>query len=109
MERLYYVYVLASRSRTLYVGITGNLVRRVSEHRGGRVSSFTSKYRIHRLVFFETFHDVRTAIAREKEIKGWRRDKKIALIESKNPTWADLLADAFPRYPRKAGPSLRSG
>jgi putative endonuclease len=109
MERLYYVYILASRSRTLYVGITNNLIRRVSEHREGQVQGFTSKYRIHRVVFFETFHDVRVAIAREKEIKGWRREKKIGLIESKNPTWVDLLGHQFPRYARKADPSLRSG
>jgi putative endonuclease len=109
MERLYYVYILASRSRTLYIGITNDLIRRVSEHRDGRVLGFTSKYRIHRVVYFEIFHDVRVAIGREKEIKGWRRDKKIALIESRNPAWDDLLSHLGPRYPRKADPSLRSG
>ena len=109
MERLYYVYILASRARTLYVGITGNLIRRVCEHREGKLGGFTSRYRIHRLVFFETFRDVRLAIAREKEIKGWRRDKKIKLIEKMNPTWEDLLGNVFPKYPRQADPSLRSG
>ena len=109
MEKLYYVYILASRSRTLYVGITNDLLRRMLEHRQGVGSEFTSKYRIHRLVFFETFRDVRVAIAREKEIKGWRREKKIGLNEAKNATWEDLLAHRFPRYPRKADPSLRSG
>jgi putative endonuclease len=75
-ERLYYVYILASRSRNLYTGITNHLVRRVQEHREGIVGSFAGRYRIHRVVHFEMFHDVRAAIAREKEIKGWRARKR---------------------------------
>jgi putative endonuclease len=74
-ERLYHVYMLASRSRVLYIGVTSN------EHGEGSVPAFTSRYRIQRLVRLETFGDVRTAISREKEIKAWRRAKKVALIE----------------------------
>jgi putative endonuclease len=73
------------------------------------VKGFTTRYRIHRLVHFEMYRDVRSAISREKEIKGWGRGKKLALIESKNPSWNDLAGDMFPRFPRKADPSLRSG
>ena len=106
----YYVYILASRSRTLYTGITGNLRRRVADHRQGDMPGFTQQYRIHRLVYFEFYQDVRMAIAREKEIKGWRRSKKVALIEGSNPTWEDLAVDWFlPIETRTAGPSLRSG
>ncbi len=109
MEKLYYVYILASRSRTLYTGVTNNLVRRTFQHRQAFAKSFANRYRIHRLVHFEMFHDVRAAIAREKEIKGWGRAKKLALIGLRNPTWEDLAGEIFPRFPRKAGPSLCSG
>ena len=108
MEKLYYVYILASRSRTLYTGVTNNVIRRSGEHREGVVKGFTSKYRIHRLVHYEMFRDVRLAIAREKMIKGWARAKKVALIEERNPTWEDKVEDLFPRFPRKADSSLRS-
>ncbi|MBI3665869.1 MAG: GIY-YIG nuclease family protein [Acidobacteria bacterium] len=104
-DRLYYVYLLASRSRVLYTGITNNLERRWREHRLGVREGFTKRYRIHRLVFFECFHDVRDAIAREKQIKAWRREKKVALIEAQNPTWEDLAA----AWEATADPSLRSG
>jgi putative endonuclease len=86
----YYVYILSSRSRTLYVGVTNDLLRRVEEHREGTYDSFTAKYKIHRLVYFEHFQYVRSAIQREKEIKGWLRAKKIVLIESGNATWEDF-------------------
>ena len=109
MEKLYYVYILASRSRTLYTGVTNDLMRRTFEHRQGLVPGFTSRYRIHRFVYFETFRDVRAAIAREKQIKAWDRAKRVALIAAKNPTWEDYGADWFPTHPRKADPSLRSG
>jgi putative endonuclease len=111
VEKLYYVYILARRSRMLYTGVTNNLLRRISQHRDGLVEGFASRYRIHRLVHSETFRDIRAAIAREKEIKGWRRSKKVALVELKNPTWEDLAEHLFPRYKReeKADPSLRSG
>ena len=85
--RTYYVYILASRSRALYTGVTRDLTRRVSEHKQKLVPGFTSKYNINRLVHYEDFRDARGAIGREKEIKAWRRSKKIALIESGNPTW----------------------
>jgi putative endonuclease len=85
-----YVYILASRSRNLYIGVTIGLQRRVLEHRNGLAPGFTSRYKIFRLVHFEIFGDVRAAIAREKELKGWRREKKLWLINRHNPTWEDL-------------------
>jgi putative endonuclease len=109
VEKLYYVYILASRSRILYTGVTNNLVSRVSQHREGLVPGFTTRYRIHCLVYFEMYRNVRAAIAREKEIKGWSRTKRVALIEARNRTWDDLVFDLFTRFPRKADPSLRSG
>jgi putative endonuclease len=90
MKRTYCVYILASRSRNLYTGVTGNLQPRMVEHRQRLIPGFTTRYRIFRLVYYEFFSDVRAAIAREKEIKGWRREKKIWLIKRNNPTWADL-------------------
>jgi len=109
MAKLYHVYMLASRSRVLYTGVTGQLLERVKQHREGFVPGFTSRYRIHRLVYFEPFQNPKSAIAREKEIKGWNRGKKIALIETRNPTWEDLAGDLFAPYPRKAGPSPTKG
>ncbi|HVS74699.1 MAG TPA: GIY-YIG nuclease family protein [Candidatus Acidoferrales bacterium] len=90
MNRTYCVYILASRSRNLYTGVTDDLQRRMVEHREGLVRGFTTRYRMFRLVHFELFADIRSAIAREKEIKAWRREKKIWLIERRNPTWQDL-------------------
>ena len=90
MSNAYCVYILANRSRNLYVGVTNNLDRRLHEYRHGAVPGFTSRYRISRLVHYETFGDVRDAIAREKEIKGWRREKKLRLIQYRNPFWQDL-------------------
>jgi len=107
MSRSYYVYILASRSRSLYTGVTNNLSRRLIEHQKGFVPGFTSKYRIGRLVHFEVFADIRDAIAREKEIKGWRREKKVRLIQFHNRVWADLAgkADSSPPFPQDiAGP-----
>jgi putative endonuclease len=109
MEKIYHVYILASRSRVLYVGVTDDLIGRVAQHRDGSGSDFTAKYRIHRLVYQESFRDIRAAIAREKQIKGWSRQKKVNLIEMSNPTWLDLAADWFPPYPKKAGPSASLG
>ena len=88
--RIYYVYVMASRSRVLYVGVTNDLARRVYEHKQSLTPGFTSRYHITRLVYFEEFTDIRDAIAREKEVKGWVRARKIRLIEERNPTWEDL-------------------
>jgi putative endonuclease len=108
MEKTYCVYMLASCSRVLYVGVTSRLLERVKQHRESAKPSFTSKYRIHRLVYFESYRYVNNAIAREKQIKSFSRAKKVALIESENPTWRDLAAEYFPPYPKKADSSLRS-
>lgn len=86
----YYVYIMASASRTLYTGVTNNLERRVSEHKRKLIPGFTSQYNTTRLVYFEVCGDIRAAITREKQIKGWLRRKKIALIESANRDWKDL-------------------
>jgi putative endonuclease len=92
--RLYFVYILASRSRRLYIGVTNNLMLRLWQHRAQRVE-FTARYRITSLVHVDTTGDVRSAIAREKELKGWRREKKIELIERDNPAWRDLASNWF--------------
>ncbi len=86
----YYVYIMTNKSKTLYTGMTNNIVRRVYEHKNKLVPGFTSKYNITKLVYYETTNEVNSAIAREKQIKGWLRKKKIALIESMNPEWKDL-------------------
>jgi putative endonuclease len=86
----YYVYIMTSSTGTLYTGVTNNLSRRVYEHKHKLIEGFTQKYNITRLVYYEETDDVHTALAREKQIKGWLRRKKIALIESLNPTWQDL-------------------
>jgi putative endonuclease len=99
MARIYYVYILASRSRTLYVGVTNDIARRVLQHRSGTASAFTRKYMVRRLVHVETTPSVRDAIAREKEIKRWTRAKKVGLIEAGNPDWADLAATWFDEGP----------
>ena len=91
---LYYVYILANRYNTvLYIGFTNDLNRRVYEHKNNLVPGFTSKYRVHKLVYFETTSDVRVAIEREKQLKGWTRAKKEALIAKENPMWRDLSED----------------
>ncbi len=91
-EYEFFVYILSSRSRTLYIGVTGNLRVRVLQHREKRRGSFTARYKIDRLVYFERFQYVQSAIAREKELKDWNRARKVELIESVNPTWEDLAA-----------------
>lgn len=88
----YYVYIMTNYSRTLYIGVTNNLERRVYEHRNKLVAGFTARYNIMVLVYFEETSDVLAAIAREKQLKGWRRERKLALIESLNPQWRDLSA-----------------
>jgi putative endonuclease len=93
--KTYYVYIMTNRSRTLYTGTTNDLKRRVYEHKHKLIPGFTNKYNITRLVYFEETADVKAAIAREKQIKGWLRAKKIALIESANPEWRDLSADWY--------------
>ncbi len=86
----YYVYIMTNRSGTLYTGMTNDLKRRLHEHKSKLIPGFTKKYNIDRLVWYERTSDVRAAIAFEKKIKGWLREKKVALIESKNPEWNDL-------------------
>jgi putative endonuclease len=103
---LYTVYIMASRSLTLYIGVTRDLGRRVAQHKQRAIGGFTSKYRVERLVYYERFVDIRAAIAREKQVKGWRRDKKIALIRSKNPTWIDLAEEWGKAVPEVHGPFI---
>jgi len=86
----YYVYIMTNGSRTLYTGVTDNLIRRVYEHKNKLVEGFTQKYNITKLVHYEITSDVQAAIHRERQIKGWLRKKKIALIEAANPEWKDL-------------------
>ncbi|HEY4256802.1 MAG TPA: GIY-YIG nuclease family protein [Candidatus Udaeobacter sp.] len=94
--KAFYVYMMISRSRVvLYTGITNSLVRRVWQHQNGEIEGFTKAYRVYRLVYYERFNDPRDAIAWEKEIKGWRREKKNALVETMNPKWADLSPMLF--------------
>lgn len=94
-DHQYYVYIMTNRSGTLYVGVTNDLERRMYEHKNKLVPGFTSRYRITRLVYFEETSDIESAIEREKQIKGWRREKKTALIESSNPQWKDLSLDWY--------------
>ena len=100
----YYVYILASRTRVIYIGITSELEKRLNSHRTfEHENSFTARYKCTKLVHLEDYADATQAIAREKELKGWRRDKKVHLIESRNREWLDLAP------PGRPGPSLRSG
>lgn len=92
---IYYVYIMSSRYRAIYTGVTNDLLRRVSEHRHKVVGGFTKRYNMTRLIYFESFTHVGDAIAREKQIKGWSREKKIALIRSTNPEWNNLAKDWF--------------
>jgi putative endonuclease len=107
-EHNYYVYIVASRTHVLYCGLTNSMQRRLEEHRQGAIPGFTKKYQCNRLVWFERYQWVGHAIDREKQIKGWRRAKKIWLIEQANSTWADLSEEW---RQETAGPSttLRSG
>jgi putative endonuclease len=98
-ERLYATYMLASKPYgTLYIGVTGDLVSRIAQHKSGEIAGFTSKYNVHHLVWFECFGEIDAAIEREKTMKKWRRDWKINLLERDNPHWEDL-------YPRLVGTS----
>ena len=97
-QKTYFVYIMTNRSKILYTGVTGSLVRRVREHKLGTGSGFSSKYNLDRLAYFERFEDIRNAIEREKQIKGWLRIKKIALIVSVNPEWKDLSAEWYERH-----------
>ncbi len=104
--KTYYVYMVTNRSRVvLYIGMTNSLVRRVWQHEHGDVPGFTKRYNVNRLVYYESYNDPRDAISREKELKGWRRSKKNALVETLNPKWADLSAML---YQPVRGPSSSS-
>jgi putative endonuclease len=103
MQGTYYVYILASqRNGALYVGVTNDVVRRVSEHRQDLTPGFTTKYGVKRLVWYEAHRDINVAIAREKRIKRWKRAWKVALIEAENPQWLDLWERFF--EPLEPGP-----
>ncbi|HEY3296938.1 MAG TPA: GIY-YIG nuclease family protein [bacterium] len=92
-ERQFFVYILSSETRTLYIGMTNNLTRRIAEHKRKEIEGFTKQYDVTRLVYREAFLYVGNAIAREKQLKGWRRSKKVDLITASNPLWKDLAAD----------------
>ena len=90
----YYVYILASkRNGTLYIGVTNNLLKRVDEHKSNLIDGFTKKYNVHNLVYYEQYNDISCAITREKQMKKWKRQWKINLIEKFNPDWTDLFKD----------------
>ncbi|HEX6748459.1 MAG TPA: GIY-YIG nuclease family protein [Longimicrobium sp.] len=89
----FYVYVMSNVSRTLYIGVTNDLVRRVWQHKQKEIPGFTARYNVTKLVYFEEAAHPQVAIAREKELKGWRRSRKIELISEANPTWRDLSDD----------------
>ncbi len=105
-EYHFWVYILSSRSRNLYIGMTNNLRHRIATHRTQIDGSYTARYAIHRLVYFEYFQFVQNAIHREKQLKHWTRNQKIALIEAKNPTWEDLFPILLQPIPPEAD-SLR--
>lgn len=110
-DHFYTVYIVASKSRVIYTGMTNNPHRRMFEHKNGLVEGFTKQYRCHRLVYYESFDDVNKAIDREKQLKRWNRTKKVWLIERRNPTWEDLAAEWFTRHmyePEKQVPPLAS-
>ncbi len=103
----FWVYIMASKSGTLYIGITNDIEVRVAQHKSGEFEGFSSKYHCDRLVYCEKFDNVLKAISREKQLKGWRRSKKIALIESLNPRWEDL-AEHWGQRMAFAGESIAS-
>ncbi len=92
-NRNFYVYIMSNEWLTIYIGVTNNLQRRVNEHKAGELPGFTRRHSINRLVHVEHFTDIRFAIAREKELKGWKRFRKVQLIRSTNPEWRDLSCD----------------
>ena len=106
MDHGYFVYIVCSRTGTLYIGMCNNIERRMWEHKSGEFEGFASKYHCNRLVYFESFDQVLNAIGPEKQLKGWRREKKIALIEAMNPRWADL-AEKWGSKIAFAGESIR--
>ena len=115
MVNYYYVYVLSNASRMLYVGVTNDLMRRMSEHRQKLHPGYAARYNIKQLVYYETFNSIESAILREKEIKGWVRGRKDALIRSMNPKWRDLCEEWFREVQKgvlgggRSGPSAEEG
>jgi putative endonuclease len=115
-EKRFYVYIMSSLSRRIYAGVTNNIFRRVMQHKSGEFKGFTQRYRINRLVYYESFQYVNNAIRREKRVKGLDRAKRVALIERRNPTWDDLADDWGKPWaplrpdvtPTRTDPSLRS-
>lgn len=93
--KTYFVYILSSKSRAIYIGVTSDLIGRIYQHRTHATKGHTARYHINRLVYFESTEDVYAAIEREKQLKAFRREKKVRLIESSNRTWSDLSADWF--------------
>jgi putative endonuclease len=108
--KAFYVYMMTNQSRVvLYTGVTNSLVRRVWQHQNAQIDGFTKAYKVNRLVYYECFDDPRDAIARETEVKGWRRAKKNALIETKNPKWADLSPMLFQHFKPFSSASATTG
>jgi putative endonuclease len=105
-EHQYFVYIMSSRSGTLYIGMTNSIYRRALQHKSGEIDGFSSKYHCDRLVYYESYDDVHKAIGREKQLKGWSRAKKIALIESLNPKW-EYLAEKWGAEMRFAGEPIK--
>ena len=90
----YYVYILTKHNdKVMYIGVTNDLARRIQEHKSELIEGFTKRYHVHKLVYYEQCTDVNAAIAREKQLKGWKREKKNALVETMNPTWEDLSVE----------------
>jgi putative endonuclease len=106
-EHEYFAYIVSSRSGTLYIGMTNSIYRRALQHKHGEIEGFSSKYHCDRLAYYESFDDVHKAIGREKQLKGWSRAKKIALIESKNPRWGDM-AEKWGAQMAFAGESIKN-
>ncbi len=100
-EKWFHMYIVSNRSKTLYTGFTGNLKKRIYEHKTGAFDGFTKRYRIDRLVYFERYKYANNGIDREKQVKRWTRIKKIQLIVSMNPTWKDLAEDWYPNLKKK--------
>ena len=95
MKKAYFIYIMSNVAKMLYVGVTNNLEFRVFQHKTKQIDGYTRRFNLFKLVYFETFGDIRAAIAREKQIKGWVRTKKVALIQAANPNWDDLAKDRF--------------
>ena len=107
-EWRFWVYIMASKSRRIYTGVTNDIERRVKEHKDGLIEGFTQRYHINRLVYRERFHYIGNAIAREKEIKGWDRKRRVALIDGSNPTWEDLSLEwGTPVQMLNAAPAIK--